>query len=75
MKAVSLPQTDGSVYEMQPADAVRRLVDRASRLARLVEMGAPAVIIGNEVRLVEDAADWVSDAFADELKAHRRNPW
>lgn len=46
-------------------DLYRRVVNRANRLARLAELGAPPIIINNEERLLYDA---VESLFANELR-------
>jgi DNA-directed RNA polymerase beta' subunit len=45
---------------MQDAnEARRRLRTRADRLIRLIDLDAPAIIVENEIKLVEQAIAWV----------------
>lgn len=46
-------------------DLYRRAINRANRLARLVELGAPAIITNNEERMLYDALD---SLLANELR-------
>ena len=46
-------------------DLYRRLINRANRLARLAELGAPVVITNNETRMIYDALD---SLVANELR-------
>ncbi len=51
MAAGSLPQTSNDLY--------RRVINRNNRLNRLLELGAPDVIVRNEKRMLQEAVDSV----------------
>ncbi len=50
-------------------DLYRRVINRNNRLRRLLEMGAPEIIIRNEKRMLQEAVD----ALFDSVKQHSRN--
>lgn len=61
-----VPLGDGRWATSDVNDLYRRVVNRANRLARLAELGAPAVIIINEERMLFEA---IESLFANELAA------
>ena len=55
-------QLDGGRFATSDLnDLYRRVINRNSRLARLIDMGAPEIIIRNEKRMLQEAADALID--------------
>ena len=58
-KAVSYTHLD--VYKRQLNDLYRRVINRNSRLRRLLELKAPEIIARNEKRMLQEAVDSLLD--------------
>jgi DNA-directed RNA polymerase subunit beta' len=55
-------QLDGGRFATSDLnDLYRRVINRNSRLARLIDMGAPEIIIRNEKRMLQEAVDALID--------------
>ena len=55
-------QLDGGRFATSDLnDLYRRVINRNSRLARLIDMGAPEIIIRNEKRMLQEACDALID--------------
>ena len=55
-------QLDGGRFATSDLnDLYRRVINRNSRLARLIDMGAPEIIVRNEKRMLQEAADALID--------------
>ena len=55
-------QLDGGRYGVSDLnDLYRRVINRNNRLARLIELGAPEIIIRNEKRMLQEAVDALID--------------
>ena len=51
-------QLDGGRFATSDLnDLYRRIINRNNRLARLIELGAPEIIIRNEKRMLQEAVD------------------
>ena len=55
-------QLDGGRFATSdPNDLYRRIINRNNRLARLMELGAPEIIVRNEKRMLQEAVDALID--------------
>ncbi len=55
-------QLDGGRFATSDLnDLYRRVINRNSRLARLIDMGAPEIIVRNEKRMLQEASDALID--------------
>jgi DNA-directed RNA polymerase subunit beta' len=55
-------QLDGGRFATSDLnDLYRRVINRNNRLARLLEMGAPEIIVRNEKRMLQEAVDALID--------------
>jgi DNA-directed RNA polymerase subunit beta' len=55
-------------------DLYRRVINRNNRLKRLIELGAPEIILRNEKRMLQEAVDSLIDTTGrqpEELVAHQ----
>jgi len=54
-------QLDGGRFATSVLDLYRRVINRNNRLKRLLELGAPDVIVRNEKRMLQEAVDSLID--------------
>ena len=55
-------QLDGGRFATSDLnDLYRRIINRNNRLARLLELGAPEIIVRNEKRMLQEAVDALID--------------
>ena len=47
--------------DVGPDDLYRRVINRNNRLKRLLDLGAPEIIINNEKRMLQEAVDSLFD--------------
>jgi len=63
-------QLDGGRFATSDLnDLYRRIINRNNRLARLLELGAPEIIVRNEKRMLQEAVDALIDNGRNILKA------
>jgi DNA-directed RNA polymerase subunit beta' len=55
------PLDDGGFVTSDLNDLYRRLINRSLRASRLVELNAPPIIVHNEMRMLQEAADALLD--------------
>ncbi len=56
-----IPLSGGKFATSDLNDLYRRIINRNNRLARLIEIGAPDVILRNEKRMLQESVDAVID--------------
>ncbi|OGG00214.1 DNA-directed RNA polymerase subunit beta' [Candidatus Gottesmanbacteria bacterium RBG_13_37_7] len=65
--------TGGKVATSDLNDLYRRVINRNNRLKRLIELGAPEIILRNEKRMLQEAVDSLIDASQRQtIKSRRR---
>ena len=70
-------QLDGGRFATSDLnDLYRRVINRSNRLARLLEMGAPEIIVRNEKRMLQEAVDALFDngKTANAVKGANKRP-
>src|SRR5665648_372424 len=67
-------QLDGGRFATSDLnDLYRRVINRNNRLKRLLDLGAPEIIINNEKRMLQEAVDALSDMLKGKQGRFRQN--